>query len=479
MHKAAIAAGSLIVLLLGAPWVAGALTQRQFVADVARIESAERFHVEVVDYDRGWTTTTARVAVGLSPSQLAAIEGAVADLEERPAAIDRLHETIPLRVTMRHGPVVLGAEPGVGIMATTIVIDPEAQGLAELTQELGVEQLFELNARTSFGGVSDYVAAIPALELARDDLDLTYSGLRVAGSYDGPSRHLTSAAEPSSLSVSLPGSSFAMENFEFSSDTTRFNPHFWLGTSQGSADRVMARNEIQQQGAEATRLAARFDVTLDEAGEHLSLAADYSADGLSAGEALAVSDIVLAMAVSGLEVQALTEYVELSQGVGTQADAAAPVQLALEDIVYRLLQGSPVIDVSALRFLVDDEPVDASLRIAVDGPGLPPRPVFTVMNPLLFASLVSIDATLALSEPLATWVATQGMMYQLQRSAAANGEPIPETDLEAMAQLQAGVVLAGLVAQGMLDSTDAGYAAQARFAGGELTLNGTPVPLGF
>jgi hypothetical protein len=185
------------------------------------------------------------------------------------------------------------------------------------------------------------------------------------------------------------------------------------------------------------------------------------------------------MAVSRLEVQALSEYVALSQDAGMQGDPSAPVQLELEDIVYRLLQGSPVIDVSGLRFLVNAEPVEASLRIAVDGAGLPPRPVFTVMNPLLFASLVSIDATLALSEPLATWVATQGMMYQLQRSVAANGEPLPEIDLEAMAQLQAGVVLAGLVAQGMLDSTDTGYTAQARFAGGELTVNGAPVPLGF
>jgi hypothetical protein len=229
---------------------------------------------------------------------------------------------------------------------------------------------------------------------------------------------------------------------------------------------------------ELENLAVRFDVTLDEAGEYLSLAADYSADGFESGPELAVSDIALAMAVSGLEVQALSEYVALSQDAGLQGDPSAPVQLELEDIVYRLLQGSPVIDVSGLRFLINDEPVDASLRIAVDGAGLPPRPVFTVMNPLLFAGLVSIDATLALSEPLATWVATQGMMYQL-RSAAANGEPIPEIDLEAMAQLQAGVVLAGLVAQGMLDSTDTGYAAQARFAGGELTVNGTSVPLGF
>ncbi|NNC63470.1 MAG: hypothetical protein HKN84_01675, partial [Gammaproteobacteria bacterium] len=51
-------------------------------------------------------------------------------------------------------------------------------------------------------------------------------------------------------------------------------------------------------------------------------------------------------------------------------------------------------------------------------------------------------------------------------------------DAEAIAASRAAVALAGLVAQGMLDSTDVGYASEARFSNGTLTVNDNVVPLG-
>jgi len=53
-----------------------------------------------------------------------------------------------------------------------------------------------------------------------------------------------------------------------------------------------------------------------------------------------------------------------------------------------------------------------------------------------------------------------------------------DEDAEAIAASRAAVALAGLVAQGMLNTTDVGLAAEARFSSGTLTVNGNVVPLG-
>jgi hypothetical protein len=97
---------------------------------------------------------------------------------------------------------------------------------------------------------------------------------------------------------------------------------------------------------------------------------------------------------------------------------------------------------------------------------------------MLFVGLVSVDATLAVSTTIAEFVAIEGLKYQLRQTTAASGEPFPEDQLATLAEMQAAVALAGLVAQGMLEATDTGYATQARFVQGKLTVNGTPIPLG-
>jgi uncharacterized protein YdgA (DUF945 family) len=83
-----------------------------------------------------------------------------------------------------------------------------------------------------------------------------------------------------------------------------------------------------------------------------------------------------------------------------------------------------------------------------------------------------------LSDALANMIATRGMAFQLRRSTAADGIFMTEDEIETIAQTQAAVTLAGLTAQGMLTSANGGYAATARFAQGELSINGKPIPLG-
>jgi uncharacterized protein YdgA (DUF945 family) len=486
MKKIALILAVLILLFAAAPWVSGAFTERQFAADVARIEDNDYLAIDVVEYDRGWATSTALLEVGLTAAQLAEIDEATEELEEVPPGMARLDDRIRLLVTMRHGPVMFGPGGGVGLMATTVQLDPETPGLAELVEELGIEQLVELRAVTDFGGRSTFVAEVPPLTLARDDVDLDYTGLNITGSYDGPTRHLIADSNSSSLTLAAKDLNVAVENLRFANDSTRYNGLFRLGRSESSIERFTlgGGSAMPWSSLEATNIEAVIDFTLEDGGEHVTMETRYTADSLTGGDALFngipldLASIEVAAAARRLPIEALSEYYALSRRGSPQPNAAAPVRLEMEDVYYRLLQASPVVEVSALRFDWNGEPFAASLTLAVDAANLPPRPAFTVMSPMLFVGLVSVDATLAVSATIAEFVAIEGLKYQLRQTTAASGEPFPEDQLATLAEMQAAVALAGLVAQGMLEATDTGYATQARFVQGKLTVNGTPIPLG-
>jgi hypothetical protein len=55
---------------------------------------------------------------------------------------------------------------------------------------------------------------------------------------------------------------------------------------------------------------------------------------------------------------------------------------------------------------------------------------------------------------------------------------LPEADLEVLAQSQAMGMLLGLVAQGLIEESDSGYSSELSFVNGELTVNGTVLPIG-
>ena len=79
---------------------------------------------------------------------------------------------------------------------------------------------------------------------------------------------------------------------------------------------------------------------------------------------------------------------------------------------------------------------------------------------------------------IARSLAVAGLKYQFGSDAADAGYEIPAADLENMAQTQAVGMLLGLVVQGMIETSNAGYRSDLEFVNGELSINGNIFPLG-
>jgi uncharacterized protein YdgA (DUF945 family) len=476
MKKLALAAGVVVVVLLGVPWVFGALAQNRLAAGVERLDAEGQLEAEVVDYTRGWGTSTTTVELRVPQ---AAIDQALLAEDTPPqlmALIALMADPVRLEVAMRHGPLLVGDGALLGIAASTISLAPATPGYQELLAELDIPYLFEIRSITGFSGQSDFVADVPAFEYADGDLTIGFSGSNAAGTYDAGERRFEAQGEAASLRVAVPDAAFDVAQITFNSDSTRYNDLLRLGQVEATVGRinVVAPGERFQ----LDDLGVRFDIDLEDGGEHATMTGTYRFASFSDGDELDLTGLELVATASRIDVDALSAYYVAAQGAGIQNDVAAPLSLELEDAFYDLLVSSPVIDLAPVRVNWNGEPLNATARIAVDGANLPGRTNFTALG-LALNGVISIEATLELSAALANMIATRGMEFQVRRGAAQDRVPMTDDEIQTIANSQAAIALAALVAQGMITSTADGYSTNARFADGELSVNGNVIPLGF
>jgi len=473
MNKPVLAvAGAVAIALVATPWMFGALAQQRIDAGIARLDAENDIDAAVVDYARGFTTSTATI-------ELTTPTGAVDDAPVPPemrALLEQLSaQPVRLLVTMRHGPVLLGDGPLLGIAASTIRLDPALPRYREFLDAAGIEYLFEIRTVTGFDGRSEFVADMPAFALREGADDITFSGADATGSYDIASRRLIVSGQADELRIASDATTFAAEALTFDSDSTWQTQLLRVGYAAASVGRISADSPVETFGID--NVAVRFDVALDDGGERATMLSEYAFDRLSDGAELNLEDFAVTAVARRVDIDALTAYAEAMQSAALQNDAAAPLALDAEDALYDLLAASPEIEIAPVRFEWNGEPLDATVRVGVTADVLPPRTSFTLLA-LIFQGVVAVDATLAVSSALATALASRAIAFQIRRAAAQDGQFMTDDQVQTIANAQASIALATLAAQGMLTSTADGFATTARFADGALTVNGNSVPLG-
>jgi uncharacterized protein YdgA (DUF945 family) len=452
------------------------MTAQRVNADIERANAEGEVDIEVIDYARGYRTSTATIEVGVPAETIEQLE--IPDNLPVDAEVTRtfLGEPMRLVIEMTHGPLVGG---GIGLMTSSVRLDPQTPGYQDLLTELDIPYLFETRTVTSFGGGTDFVTEMLPFSLMRDDLLVEFSGLDAAGSYDLIARRFNVDGSIDSLHVDLPTAGLVLEGLAFDSDSTSYNDVLRLGTVGATLARLSIINagDGPAEGLEMSGLEVRFDIDLDETTERAVLMSVYRAASVSDGADINLTGLDVVANATKIDLDAFTTYYSAAQANAMQSGSVAPLNLEVEDALYALLAAGPTAEIGPVSFDWNDEPFTATLRILVDTAALPPRDSFTILT-LMFGGAVAIELSLELSEPLANLLATRGVAFQIRRGAAEQGMEISAEDAEAMAASRAAIALAGLVAQGMLNSTDVGFASEARFSSGTLTVNGSVVPLG-
>lgn len=452
MKTLAILIVAAAVVLLGLPPVFGYVTAAQVAQGLAELRALQVADAELVDYDRGWFRSRARIAIrpgaGL-PAGLVEPGAAAALAAQRPVVV----------VELAHGPFAVLDGVSIGTSRFVARLDPATAGVGGLEQRLGVPYLFEFRGRTSFLGKLIYDADMPPAEaVLGPDQRLTFSGAQVEGSYDGG--RLVAEAASDALAFVTAGGTFSFDGLALELDQH-------LGERTGDGRIAIERSVL----VDAFGTQPLFAI----ANLHLE---GQSATGASAGlrdtrvaltaDTLDVAEWPISAAALTLNLRNLDlEAIERLDALG---GAAGLVTVDPTPLVERVLAAGPVLAIDPLRLQVDGEPLSATVAIATNTAALPPAGALDLLDIPLWLDVLDAHATLEVAKPLATRLAALVVARQLPQDSAVTDE-----QLRNLAEAQAGLALSLWMGQGMIVESGDNYRVELIVGNGAITVNGRPL----
>jgi hypothetical protein len=332
--------------------------------------------------------------------------------------------------------------------------------------------LFEFRGRAGFGGGLAFDADVPPMTYSNGVSDLDFSGLRVAGSLTRI--HLSAEADIASFDYSNPIANAAIDAVRVAAEYEFRGDNVALGDGDLAMQRVVMSSGLLGPSPifSAADVGIRSRVSLDESGADMQIELDYLAESVTAGASLSMTDTEVGLTLAGLDAAAMHDYYAIMRAIASAPSALPDDMLTLlQPVIDRLLEGGPSLTLDPLRFSLDGEPLAATIMIESDPAALPAGGSYDVTDPALWLAYLSIRARAEISKTLAETMAAQFVKAQL---AALGGD---DDELDAMAAAQAGFWLVTLTGQGMLEDLGDAYATSMDFGAGELSINGTQVPL--
>jgi hypothetical protein len=485
-----VIASVVLAALVGIPPVIGSFTEQRIMAQAERLETMtdSAYSVEILEYEGGWFGSTAKLRASLGADYVQQITAAVANQSDDPATAltammlqSFLSQSMPLVAEIGHGPVMFSDGLRVGVLSSVLRLDPETEGLAEILETLNIPYLFEVRTLLGVTGSADFIGEIPAIDVEDDPAQISFSGFMIEGSYDFANRHIESEGGIEFLRATAPGlGSASVEDILLAADVTGLSPILWLGdlVTEVGLIRIDSVGPDGPLDIELTNAGVNFTTATDTSGELVSIEGSYYIGSLLGINGLDLADARIDLTLSDFSREALEAYYEYSRLVAVSPESAPPLFPGVQDLLYLTLSTAPTIEIGPVALLWNGQPFEANIRLDVDASGLPERDAFNMFSRQVLFAAISIDGHLDMSEEIARTIAAETVKYQLRSGAARAGNELPESDLEALAQSQALGMLLGLVAQGLIEESEAGYRSELSFVNGELTVNGTVLPIG-
>lgn len=461
-----------VLCFLGGPFATGLVAERGLRARVEAMNANNPWlAAEVLEYDRGWFSSDAVIELAIEtddglPS---------ADTDALPAA---LTAPVPIAIEIGHGPIELGDGLFIGIARVVAHPDPEAAPVSELTSMLGVPHLFELRGRSGFGGRFDFDAEVPAFTFPSDLGEVRFSGLGIEGFADGAEVTAEGAFEALGLTGGFAAGAIESVAFDLVFETR--GDRLPVGSGKATIERAVASSPFM--GNEPLFELAGFSLEQSVAvnGDALDGRVDYRSDRLVAGSDTNLSDVELSVRIAGLDRQAVADYYAVvDRALDTPALEPEQMMDELAPSLEALVRHGFTIEIEPAGFASELGTLDANMLVTVDGSSLPPAAPVDVRNIAVLLDVVGADADLTVTKALARDLAARVLRPQLAASGAATGDPFSPDELAAAADAQAGLMLATLAGQGMLDDDGTSYRMTLRFADGSLTVNGQALGPGF
>lgn len=487
---------TLVVIVLAAligPAITGPMTEKA-INRIAEQASNQWLQVSVASYERSWFGADAMLTIGLGESyrQLltqTATEAADAGDDAARASAEALAEefageTLKLPLAISHGPVFLSNGFGLGLGRASGSLDSENVGpLADLERIADIDSLLDVTLHTGLGLNTSVEASSPSFVAATDDGEFESKGMQIDLDVGGVSGDLTGSIDLLGGRFALAdGSALSVGEIRSQLDLNVSRPYLTLGDAESQIEPFRF---VDPDGVEIAfgPAAASQSTWLADDGL-LAFDGRFSVDAVSAPN-VELSSLVMEMAGGQLSPDVVVAYGELNQRLVDSlsgGDQASDLQTTVDEmtgLTRDALADSPFLDIPTFGFELNGEPVTGMLDVDIDGSTVPESSAFELSDIAMWKRIVGFDAMIEMPEALTMQLMRSSARSQMEAAMAQSGQELTDAELDKMVDDQLPMMIGMLQMQGMLSKTETGFKAAASFRDGQLTLNGTPIPLPF
>ncbi|UTW45347.1 YdgA family protein [bacterium SCSIO 12696] len=424
-----------VIAVLGGPFFTAKLARQGLEQQVALINEMPGYQAELVNYQKGWFSATTQMHVGIDETALANNPG----MEE----VGDLGFLMDIDIV--HGPLLLRDTTGVGLVAATGTLNEDnTPALTEFRELAGLDTLMTYEQVTNLLGVSSYVVAVPAFDVADDNSEFVFGGFEVAGDYDLKSRMLTGQGALAETRVVSANSTMVFDAMTFDYDLELVNWALQLGEQNMTMPGVRVYPG-KDTSSEPIMLLQNLVIVSDadyDSDETVTVKMNVALDKVNA-QGMQLEGFNFDFLIERFSVKAIDQFMEMYQNaMASMADPElAQMQMAMGGMALapEILQQSPVFAIPDLSLKLNGEPLTANARIEVHADGLDMATVTANPQPLLQKLVAGLNLEVS-----------DGLMQQF------------------------GAFLGGQ--QAMMEKTETGYRVQFSMKDGAATLNGQPLP---
>ena len=447
--------------LLG-PKIIGSGVNQKIDDFVTTVNQTPGYQVTVVNQESSWTSTVATIKVGLDPTLLG-------DMATNPIASELLDDlSINFYVTAQHGPFLTLNGPGLGLLA--VKADVKETLLREKLIYSEDKPLYSLAINIGFLGGASFSDKLQAFKL-REAETVSMSGWNGKGSmssnhfkYKGKMDAFTAESGLEKLALKSVAIDINTEASLLSTLTSPFYDSvadFTIGSIlfDDSADGKVALENINISGAS--------QVSKD--GQLMDMNINYGVEQVSIPNFNA-SNLVLK-----------TQLVNLEKGFMTALQNASNNLIEMEQLaelfntsILAQLQASPEFNISELSGSVGEGSFAGNMLVKLTG--IDQMPAYLV-DPSFWLSKLVVDSRLEIEKTMAIQIAEKVLINQLKNN---NTDQMNQAEIESLAREQAEITVDMLMVQGMV-TVNAKNNLELTFSvkGGNVVLNGNPIPLPF
>lgn len=461
---------ALAIVLLGAPFATGMLTESNLTQRVEAIDASPSLGATIVAYERGWTRSRVELELTLGPQYAGRLEA---------AGIDPAAAKLPIVVEILHGPISVADGFHAGMTRIVAHPDPEWSLAQTAMQRYGMPYIFEFRGQSGFGSRFDFEADVPPVDYAGPEGEILFSGLDVSGFAAG--NQLVIGASSDRLSYQSMFASGSIDSIMYSAEYAFRGEDWPVSTTELAVGGIVATSPLL--GAEPLfeghdiRISA--GVALDPAGETIEVTTHYAAGSVSAGEEFALSDAELGVTLGNLDAELVREYSALAAALRDgDTETMDVLASSAEELSQQIVMSEPRASLDPIRFSMPEGSFEGNVTATIDSSAIPAGQPADLRDLAVLMTVLGVSADASVSKPLAQRLAVMALEGRIMATARESDETLTPDQIRDIAGAQAGLILLNLVGQGFLADNGDAYSSSLRFQSGGVTINGAPLPLG-